>query len=294
MQPDLSPFARRLVPARPDLAAEHLRGQVRAERFEAGVNCIVTVPILDLTLSPEPEAGLATQLLHGEPFKVYEDRGDGLAWGQSGWDGYVGYVASAGLAMVNAVDGRRQRRQVTARSTHVYSRPDIKAPVQCAYPALAEVEVRSETGAFAAIAQGGYLPLAHLAPAAGDAVVQARRFLGAPYLWGGRSAAGLDCSALVQLAFRAAGVPGIPRDSDMQEAMTGAPLPAGEAPRRGDLVFWKGHVGLCSDDGGLIHANAHHMAVVEEPLEGAIARIERSGGGPVTSLRRLVRESAPA
>jgi cell wall-associated NlpC family hydrolase len=286
LQPDLTPFARRLVPARPDLAADHLRDDVKADRYEVGVNCIVTVPILDLALTPEPGAGLATQLLHGEPFKVYEDRGDGLAWGQSGWDGYVGYVASAGLAVADVLDPRRWRR-VTARSSHIYSRPDVKAPVQNAMPGLAEVDIRREAGAFYALTGGGYIPVAHLAPMEGDSVDHARRFLGAPYLWGGRSAAGLDCSALVQLAFRAAGHSDVPRDSDMQEALVGAPLPLTATPCRGDLVFWKGHVGICTGEGGIIHANAYHMAVAEEPLSLALRRIEDLGGGPLIALRRV-------
>jgi cell wall-associated NlpC family hydrolase len=287
LQPDLTPFARRLVPARPDLASEHLRAEVEAERYEPGVNCIVSVPILDLALRPEPEAGLATQLLHGEPFRVFEDRGDGLAWGQSGWDGYVGYVASAGLAMADALDAGHWRR-VTARSSHVYSRPDIKATVQCALPALAEVDVRHESGAFCALAGGGFIPAAHLEPVRGDAVDHARRYLGAPYLWGGRSATGIDCSALVQLAFRAAGHDGVPRDSDMQATLFGTPLPLTAEPGRGDLLLWPGHVGICTGEGGLVHANAYHMEVVEEPLAEAKRRIEETGGGPPTGLRRVM------
>lgn len=283
MQQDLTPFARRLVPARPDLAAAHLEGSVAAERFARGVAARVAVPLLDLALSPEPGAGLATQLLLGEPFTLYEMRDDGVSWGQSLWDGYVGYVASDGLENLSTAPGGPRR--VTALSSHAYSRADMKSRTVTPLPFLSELHVTGETAGFAETEQG-FVPLEHFAPLAPDPVAAARRLLGAPYLWGGRSPAGLDCSALVQLAFMAAGYSGMPRNSDMQEALAGAPLPAGTEPQAGDLVFWKGHVGICSGADRLIHANAHHMAVVEEPLSGASARIEASGGGSVTSVRR--------
>jgi cell wall-associated NlpC family hydrolase len=126
----------------------------------------------------------------------------------------------------------------------------------------------------------------HITPRPGDAVDHAERFLGVPYLWGGRSAAGLDCSALVQLAFAAAGI-AAPRDSDMQASLLGEALPESEPLRRGDLVFWRGHVGIVADGRLLVHANAHHMAVVREPLAEVEARVAQAGGGPVTGRRRL-------
>lgn len=179
-----------------------------------------------------------------------------------------------------------QNRAVTALSSHIYTQPDIKAPIFRSIPYLAEVATVAEEGAFYRLARGGYVPRVHFEARPGDAVDHARRFLGAPYLWGGRSARGLDCSALVQLAFRAAGQMDCPRDSDMQEALFGTTLAEGEAPARGDLLFWKGHVAMCTGEGTIIHANAHHMAVAEEALEGAVQRILDTGGGPVTSLRR--------
>lgn len=284
MRPDLTPFARRLVAARPDLAAAHLKGQVTAQAYTSGVLRIVTAPLLDLRLSPEEEMGLATQLVHGEPFTVYETRFDGLSWGQSGWDGYVGYAATDGLEAPRRVSGELLR--VTARSSHIYGRPDIKAAVRTVLPCLAEVATIGTGGGFAELAGGGFVPVAHLAALEGDAVDMARRFLGVPYLWGGRSAAGIDCSGLVQIALTAAGSGGVWRDSDMQEALLGMRLAPDAPAQRGDLVFWKGHVGITTGEGSVIHANAHHMAVSEEPLAAVIARIEASGGGPVTCRRR--------
>jgi cell wall-associated NlpC family hydrolase len=276
----LTPFAGRLIPARPDLAAAHLQGRVAAERFVPGAPRWVAANLLDLFARPGAK-GLATQLLHGERFTVYEERTDGLSWGQAALDGYVGYVATSGLG-----PARTAGQVVTARASHVYPAPDIKTVPVRALPFLARVDVAGSTGGFARLRGGGHVPLAHLGPPASDFVAAAEGLIGAPYLWGGRSAAGLDCSALVQLALMATGR-SAPRDSDMQAALLGDPLDARRRLRRGDLVFWKGHVGIMTDAETLLHANAHHMAVVREPFAPAAARILAAGGGPVTARRRL-------
>lgn len=280
MPPDLRRFRDRLVPAREDLAAAHLRDEVDAARFVRGVPMRVRAALADLTLTPDPAAMLATQLLHGEPFAVYEERDDGLCWGQSGRDGYVGYVARAALG-----PARPDGAAVTALCSHVYAAPTLKARVTAALPFLADVAAGEEQGGFVTVPEG-FVPAPHLAPRSGDFVDQALRLEETPYLWGGRSAAGLDCSALVQLAAMAAGL-AAPRDSDMQEAMLGRALPPEAPGERGDLVFWKGHVGILVDAETLLHANATHMAVAREPLAGAVARIAAAGDGPVTARRRL-------
>lgn len=241
----------------------------------------MTADLLDLTAAPDPEAGLATQLLHGEPFTVYEIRDDGLAWGQSEADGYVGYVRAEGLG-----PDRPAGRRLTACASHRYAAPSIKARALGELPFLADLDLAGEETGFARLAAGGYVPLPHLAPRSGDAAAAAERFLGAPYLWGGRSARGIDCSGLAQLALLSVGI-AAPRDSDMQAALLGAALPDDAAGARGDLIFWRGHVGLLLDAQTLIHANAHHMAVAIEPLAAAIKRIAAAGGGPVTGRRRL-------
>lgn len=282
MHGNLTPFADRLVPARADLAAAHLRGRVTAAAFAPGEPRRVTAPLLDLATTPDPGAERATQLLHGETFIVYEDREDGLAWGQATLDGYVGYVEARHLGRV-AGSGRR----VTALWSHVYARPLARAAVEHELPFLAEVPVSGTSGTFAKLRGGGFVPFAHLVAAAGDDfVAQAERFVGVPYLWGGRSARGIDCSGLVQVALIASGRPA-PRDSDMQAALLGADVPAKTPFRRGDIVFWKGHVGIMRDRETLLHANAHHMAVVSEPLAAVVARVAASGGGAVTARRRL-------
>jgi cell wall-associated NlpC family hydrolase len=133
----------------------------------------------------------------------------------------------------------------------------------------------------------GYLPARHLAPldrVEPDFVAVAERFLGTPYLWGGKTNNGVDCSGLVQVALAACGMP-CPRDSDMQERALGAPVALADS-RRGDLLFWKGHVAIVRDAATLLHANAFHMMVAVEPIAEALARIE-AAGSPVTSVKRL-------
>lgn len=280
MPQDLTPFARRLVPARPEIAAEHLRGKVAADRFVPGTPHTVTAALLDLTLDPTPGAERATQLLHGEAFTVYDLGDDGLAWGQAALDGYVGYVAAGGLGRKRGL-GRR----ITSLWSQIYEQPAARSRVLAELPFLAEVPVNGTTGSFSRLRGGGHVPTAHLAPIAGDHAAVAERFLGVPYLWGGRSIRGVDCSGLVQLALIACGQPA-PRDSDMQAALVGKPLSRQAALRRGDLVFWRGHVGIMRDGRTLLHANGHHMAVVAEPLAEAAVRIAAAGGGPILLRRR--------
>jgi cell wall-associated NlpC family hydrolase len=273
----------RLTPARADLAAAHLRGRVAAPRYAEGVAMTVVVPVADLLRAPDAPA-IESQLLLGDAFTVYDLAG-GWAWGQAGHDGYVGHVAAAALGP--ATDAGRVI--IGAPFQHVYPAPDIHTRPMAVLPFLARPAVTGQAvtgkgGAFTALAGGGFVLTAHLAGPEQDFVAVAERFAGTPYLWGGTSAFGLDCSGLVQLAWRATGRM-ILRDSDMQ-AGCGRSLAPGESPARGDLVFWKGHVGILQDAARLLHANGHHMRVVSEPLAEAAARIAAAGGGPVAAIRR--------
>lgn len=273
---------RRRVPARSDIAAEHLRGTVESDNFIEGVEMQVNAAVLNLTLTADPAADLATQLLMGERFTAYKQVTEmGLTWGQSGTDGYVGFVATQGL--VEATD--TARLTVTAVSSMIYEAADIKSTAigACSYGCQLVVDP-TENG-FHKIERWGYIPAICFAAQSGDFVDVAERFLHTPYLWGGRSAYGLDCSALVQLSMQGAGLQA-PRDTDMQMAELG--LDAGEGNlQRGDLVFWDGHVGIMLDEATILHANAHHMAVVSEPLSNAKNRIAKAGEGSVISVRRL-------
>ena len=240
----------RLTPARNDLAAEHLRGAVEAPRYARGESCAVVAPLADLLAEPG-DLALASQLLHGETFTVY-DRSGGLAWGQCETDGYVGYVAETALATLGPVPTHR----VASLGAQVYAVPGLKQTPVSALPWQARVAVDSEADGYARIAGGWWCPAQLLEPldtAEADYVTSAGRLLGVPYLWGGRSQAGLDCSALVQLAAAAGGI-AMPRDSDLQ-AGCGAPVNGARA--RGDLVFWRGHVGILADADTLPETRRH-------------------------------------
>jgi cell wall-associated NlpC family hydrolase len=274
---------KRIHPFRPDLAAEYLRDQVEAERFVPGERRRVVAAIAPLRRLPSPEAPLDTEALFGEDVVVYEER-DGWAWAQLEHDGYVGYLPAAALG-----DPVEPTHRVVTLRTHGYPGPNIKLPPLCALCFSAKVSVERFEGEFAVAHDGAHYWARHLAPVdeiEADFVEVARRFLGVPYFWGGRSSEGIDCSGLAQTALRAAGV-NAPRDSDMQETGLGQPLPP-DAPRaRGDLVFWRGHIGMLTDADTLLHANGFHMLVVEEPLAEACRRTEARGGGSVTSIRRI-------
>jgi len=275
------PFDRRVTPARPDLAAAHLRGVVDAPRYAEGRTMQVIEASAPLRRAPDTEAPLESEALFGETVVVY-DVSEGWAWVQFDRDRYVGYLPLAALGRPSDLTHR-----VAALRTHVYPGPSIKLIPLMALSLGARVAIAGREGDFAVTADGRYLWSRHLADAESrerDFVAVAEKFLHAPYLWGGRTSEGIDCSGLVQAGLTAAGV-AAPRDSDMQEASLGDPVPAAHA--RGDLVFWKGHVGVMRDSGTLLHANGWHMAVVSEPFAEARARIAANGGGNVTSVRRL-------
>jgi cell wall-associated NlpC family hydrolase len=237
-----------------------------------------------LRRSPEPDAPLETEALFGEGVTVY-DESEGWAWAQLERDGYVGYLPAIALGQPSAPTHR-----IAALRTHAYPGPSIKIPPRMALSLGARVTVARRKGDFAVTADGLWIWARHLAEAdtrSLDFVAVAELFLNAPYLWGGRTSEGIDCSGLVQAGLTAAGIVA-PRDSDMMEADLGAPVPAGATLARGDLIFWKGHVGVLRDAGTLIHASGWHMAVVSEPLAEAQARIAANGGGGMlTSVRRL-------
>ena len=280
----MTAFDPRVTPARPDLAAAHLRAEVEAARYVEGRLQRIAEPVVDLRKAPDLSLGIETQALHGEGFVVYEED-EGWAWGQCERDGYVGYVAASSLAPAGAAPTHRVR----VLRTHVYPAANMKTAPLMALTFGALVAVAGLDGAWART-RLGFVHAAHLEPLearAADAVSIAEMFSGVPYLWGGRSSQGLDCSGLAQTALRAAGIEA-PRDSDMLAAL-GEALPLDTAMahlQRGDLVFWKGHVGIMRDARMLLHANAHHMMVVSEPLDEARARIAANGGGEMTAARR--------
>ncbi|MGH1587490.1 C40 family peptidase [Methylobacterium phyllosphaerae] len=274
----------RLTPARPEVAALRLRDRVTAARYVAATPRRVTAPAAPLRRAPSPQAGLDTEALLGDAVDLYDET-EGFAFVQLVRDGYVGYLPAACLGPAEPEPTHR----VTALRTFLYPEPDLKRPVRGHLSLGARLAATGASGAYLETPEG-YVFAAHCAPVAThepDYVATAVRLAGTPYLWGGRTSLGLDCSGLVQLCLDAAGLP-CPRDADMQEAALGQALPLDLAClRRGDLVFWRGHVGLMRDSETLIHANGHHMAVAAEPLAEAVSRIRATSFGAVTSLRRL-------
>lgn len=276
----------RLTPARPEVAAKYLEGKVKAARFVEGEVFEVTQAIAPLRRLPASDAEQLTQALRGEPVTIYDRNGEGFAWGQLHSDGYVGWLPESALARASA----KPTHKVTALTTLAFPGPSIKLPPVASLPMGARLNIAREDGMFAITPEGQHLPRRHLAPLdahSPDFVAVAERFAGTPYLWGGKSAFGIDCSGLVQVALTAAGT-GCPRDSDMQCDGLGRELSATESwhLQRGDLVFWKGHVAIVRDGESLVHANAHHMATVIENTRDAMARI-KAAGNEVIAIKRL-------
>jgi cell wall-associated NlpC family hydrolase len=280
-------FDPRLTPARTDLAAKELEGKVAALRYVDGRLFEVIESQAPLRHEPAPDAPLLTEALKGERVTIYDMNDEGWAWGQLTEDSYVGWLPSNALVPPDVPPTHK----VAALRTLAFPGPSIKLPPVEALPLGARLAIARFADRMAMTHTGAYVPAAHLAPLEtyeADFVTVAERFLGVPYLWGGKTALGLDCSGLVQVALAACGIY-CPRDSDMQEAALGKPaaVAAGLSNlQRGDLVFWKGHVAIAHDRSSLLHANAFHMAVATEPIAEAIARI-RSAGSEVTSVRRL-------
>ncbi len=288
-----------VTPWRPDLAAAHLAGIVAAERYAEGILRQAARGTVPLRGRPDPAAAHTTELLYGERFTVYEEVA-GWAWGQCAHDDYVGYVRADALAAPSAEPTDR----IAVLRAFLFPAPDVKTPPVDALSlgALVTVTNRSMTGdtaggAFARLEDGRWIARAALAPLGeppADPVATALRFLEVPYLWGGRSSLGLDCSGLIQRALAEAGI-AAPRDTGMQvrsEAVgrliagDGAADPESVPLRRGDVVFFPRHVGLMVDDRTLIHANAHRMRVSLDPVTEVATRIRAAGGRGITAVRR--------
>jgi len=282
---DLDP---RITPTRGDIAAKFLEGKVQAERFVEGHLCAVIAPQAPLRQHPSSQASLETEAIFGDSFTVYEDNNEGWCWGQLESDGYVGWMPSAALG----ADGPAPTHRVDALRTFVFPGRSIKLPPVEALPFGSRVCIDHIEGDLAAISAKGFVPVQHLKPIderAKDFVAVAERFVGTPYLWGGKTASGIDCSGLVQITLNAAGQ-NVPRDSDMQERALGqsVSMRGGETVlRRGDLLFWPGHVAIACSEDRMIHANACHMAVAIEPIAQAVERIAAAGSA-LRSIRRLL------
>ena len=280
---------KRLHAFREDLADERLEGRVQAGRFVAGTPARVGAPVADILAAPDAGAGLNTQLLLGDEVLVFEERGD-WAWVQAVRDNYVGYVARPAIEAA----GGEITHVVAVQRTFLYSGADLKLSRKACLSMGSRVSidnfVETRGTGYAVLASGEALIAAHLLPEAeikDEYVDVAEALLSTPYLWGGTSAFGIDCSGLVQLSMRMTGR-SVPRDTDMQASGLGEPIDPGADMAgliRGDLVFWKGHVAIMLDEKNIIHANGHTMTVSREELRAAVARIAYLYGGP-TGFRR--------
>lgn len=282
---DQPPIDPRRHAVREDLADARLMGRAAATRFIEGRPGQVRVAVAPVFSTPDAGAALTTQLLFGESVRVFEEQA-GWAWLQGEADGYVGYAPAAAIGR----DISAPTHRVAALSAPALVRPELKSPPLVDLPMGARLRVEREEAGFAVLAIGAFVPMQHLVPVgthASEPVAVAEQLLGSPYLWGGRTRAGLDCSGLVQIALQAAGI-AAPRDTDMQQAEVGRALEIRDdvsGLQRGDLVFWRGHVGIMADGAHLLHANAHHMRVVIEPLAEAVARI-KGAGSEIIAVRR--------
>lgn len=265
---------RRINAYRDDLAEERLRGLVDAKRFVEGTSAAFTVPVTPLRARPDLSCGTDTELLYGETARVL-DIAESWAWVKSDIDGYVGYVPQEALAPPEATP----THIVAVPRTFLYRGADLRFPQAFALSMGSRLHVVGEAetrGTRYFLLDGGLAVVAdHCAPVGspigGDYVSIAARFLETPYLWGGRSGFGIDCSGLVQLSMQMAGRR-VLRDTDMQAGTIGQPIGRDELTR-GDLVFWKGHVAIMENEKTLLHANGHTMTVSREGLDAAIQRI---------------------
>ncbi|MBE1285112.1 MAG: NLP/P60 hydrolase [Rhodobacteraceae bacterium] len=262
------------------IAADLSPDMAEGRETVSGLPRQIAVPVANLLRHPDGPRD--RQLVWGEDVLVFETR-NGWSFVQAVKDRYVGYVQDTALGAAS-----NSTHWVSAPATHLYEAADFKSPDLAALSFGSRVRVNQGQGKFSETL-AGHIPTEHLSPLPArrpDPVEVAELFLGTPYLWGGNSRWGIDCSGLVQAACLACGVT-CPGDSDQQESELGTVLPDGTPPQRGDLLFWKGHVAWLCDEQTLIHANVHHMAVALEPLGSAIERIKAQGDGPVTAHKRL-------
>lgn len=273
---------RRLFPANDRIAHVSLQGQLERVAFVKGTRKSVIAPTVDLLAGPD--GAIDRQMCFGETFEVLEDH-EGFSFGRTLSDGYVGYIDSTQLG-----PERQATHRVASFGAHLYAKPDLKTRPIMPLPFGAQIKGGPHQADFVETPNGFVFSrqLEPITQVHSDYIETAERFIGVPYLWGGNSNWGIDCSGLVQMVLQLAGIP-CPPDSDMQEDQVGTKLDVTARLKRGDIVFWKGHVGLMQSATQIIHANGFHMSVTSENLIAVLKRIEAAGCGRMTSSKRIVR-----
>lgn len=286
----MSSFDRRLTPARADLAAVKLKGFVDAPAYVEGRPGRIIEAVAPVRVAPRPDAVLDTEALFGETLQVYDTDDEGWSWVQLDRDGYVGYVPANAILFGEAP---APTHRVMALRSFVFPGPTIKEPPVTWVSLGSDLRITREIEAngrrFGVLDNGGAIVMQHVAPIGSletDAVAVAERFIGTPYLWGGKSSLGIDCSGLVQTALRAVGI-AAPRDSDLQTTDLGQGISLDPSTwQRGDILCWPGHVAFVRDRDTILHANAFHMATAVEDMGAALHRIEAAGSA-LKSVRRV-------
>jgi cell wall-associated NlpC family hydrolase len=272
---------RRIHAARGDLADLALAGTLFSAHYARAVPLTCVAPGAPILSAAAPASEAVSELLRGETFHALDVTTD-WAWGFCGHDGYVGYIRR------DALDAEEQpTHRVVAGAAPLFSAPDIKSPIADYWPRGARF-CGEQQGDFITCAEG-FVHVRHATPIgarAQDWVAVAESYLGQPYVWGGRGHRGIDCSGLVQVALGAAGI-AVPRDTDLQCEGIGAPIDSKAGLKRGDILFFPGHVGIMVDGRTLLHANAHWMAVVSEPLADVVARLADAHIEPIIARRRI-------